>query len=135
MGDYNNRLYFNANGGNFSTQVSDEYSSNGKYSAKVTYTGTGYVRYKITDVQEYYSKTITFTANVNTPAPLELAIFYAVNGQYSQIKVDIPADSCDNFTVSTTLPSESVSQILCSLDSRQSTTFSCYTDDWQLNIQ
>ena len=135
MGDYNHTLYFNANGGNYSTQVSDEYSSNGKYSAKVTYTGKGYVRYKITDIQEYCSKTITFSANVNTPAPLELAIFYQINGQYTQVKVDIPADSCDDYTVSTTLPSEGVSQILFSLDSRQTTTFSCYTDDWQLKIQ
>ena len=135
MGDYNHTLYFNANGGNYSTQVSDEYSSNGKYSAKVTYTGKGYVRYKITDVQEYCSKTIIFSANVNTPAPLELAIFYVINGQYTQVKVDIPADSCDDYTVSITLPSEGVSQILFSLDSRQTTTFSCYTDDWQLKIQ
>lgn len=135
MGDYNHTLYFNANGGNYSTQVSEEYSSNGKYSAKVTYTGKGYVRYKITDVQEYCSKTIIFSANVNTPAPLELAIYYQINGQYTQVKVDIPADSCDNYTISTTLPSEEVSQILFSLDSRQSQTFSCYTDDWQLKIQ
>lgn len=135
MGDYNNRLYFNSSGGNFSTQVSDEYSSNGKYSAKVTYTGTGYVRYKITDVSEYLSKTLTFSANVNTPAQLELSLYYLLNGQYTQVKVVIPANSCDDYSVSTTLPSEGVSQILFSLDSRQSTTFSCYTDDWWLNVQ
>ena len=47
MGDYGNRLQLNANGGMFQTELSNEYSINGDYSAKILFTGSGYVRYRL----------------------------------------------------------------------------------------
>lgn len=140
MGDYNNQLCFNANGGDYgSIVISNEYSANGQYSAKIRFNGnrSAYVRYSPdADFRNnLFSKTIKFTANIKTSIKLEFAVYYQLNGSYVAHKVNVPENSDGVFEVTVTIP-ENVTALLFSIDSRTfpQYAFDVYTDNWCLNI-
>lgn len=131
MGDYNNQLLFNSNGGSGleSVAISDEYHTNGRYGAKITFNGTasGYVRYRISTVSEFINKTILFKANIKTAKQIEFAAYYKLNGTYTQTKVDVPEGSDGVFEISLTVP-EGITELLFGIDCRIRTGFVCYTE-------
>lgn len=138
MGDYNNQLSFNSNGGSGleSFEISDEYHTNGRYAAKITFNGaaSGYVRYRIPTVSEFINKTILFKANIKTAKQIEFAVYYKLNGTYTQTKVDVPEDSEGLFEVSLTAP-EGITELLFGIDCRVDTGVVCYTDNWMLFVE
>ena len=137
MGDYGNRLQLNANGGMFQTELSNEYSINGDYSAKILFTGSGYVRYRLYEVTDLINKSITFQGNVKTNKPLAWGMYCHVGSNYvPSVLVNIPAGSDGLFTVSMIVP-ENTDNILFSLDSRvvSGEECLCYTDNWEVFIQ
>lgn len=140
MGDYNNQLALNDNGGDGleSVTISDEYSSNGDYCAKILTNGSNsaYARYRIngaTNVSEYLNKTITFQANIKTTLPINLTIYYLTDN-YVSTNVNVPSGAEGLFTVSVTVP-EDCTRLLFSIDVRQFEPVTVYTDGWCLTLE
>ena len=138
MGDYNNSLCFNSNGGDYEVIRSGDCSVNGDYSAKIHFSGTtaGYVRYNPIDefINNHISDAIKFSANIKTPSQVELCIYYLLNGQYTMSKVLVPGGSDGLFELSVTIP-EGITKILFSIDNRTTYSFDVYTDNWSLIVE
>ena len=131
---------FNNNGGQgfISVNKSNEWSSNGNYSAKTIMDSSksGYIRFNLTEVSNLLGKTIKFSCDLKTESPLNMRIFYKIGADYRYVTTDIPWNVEGNFEVEYFV-NDNVSQLLFSIDnvinvSTEDIIF--YTDNWCLTI-
>ena len=134
MGDYSNDFGFNNSGGTFTVTKSNEYSTNGEYSARVEVPSnkTGYVRYRIYDVTHLIGEQVTFQCDVKTNNPLTLEVYEYYNSRYNRTSLTIPANSEDSFSITLTV-NDSTSTILLDIASNIGNVF--FTDNWSFIIQ
>lgn len=139
-GDYSSYLGFNNNGGAgyISANKSNEWSSNGNYSAKTIMDSSksGYIRFNLTDVSNLLGKTIKFSCDLKTESPLNMRIFYKIGADYQYVTTDIPRNVEGNFEVEYFV-NDNVSQLLFNINhvinvSTEDIIF--YTDNWCLTI-
>ena len=131
---------FNNNGGQgyISLNKSNEWSSNGDYSAKVIMKSdkSGYIRFSLTDLSNLLGKTIKFSCDLKTESSLNLRIFYNIAGTYSWVGTSVPANSEDNFNVVYSVNND-VSQLLFDIDNVINVSTGdiiFYTDNWCLTV-
>lgn len=135
MGDYSNNLGFNGNGGQLTVTRSNEYSTNGDYSAKILIHANerGYVRFNLGNQSNLRGQTVTFSVNCKTNNKLRLELYeYYGELHHSTITI-IPANSNGVFTVSKQLNEETTTVLIdISLSEYQDVETIFYTDNWRL---
>lgn len=113
-----------------------EYVSNGNYGLKCINTGNNtrpYVRYWIDIDSEWINKTIQFNVNVKTTFALSLRIYEHDGSRYTNTNVDIPENSEDTFTVTSTIASTTIALwIGIEFQKNQNEGAYFYTDNWCL---
>ena len=136
MGDYSNDLGFNNNGGSVTVTRSNEYSTNGDYSAKVLIpvNERGYVRCNMGNQSNRRGQPVTFSVDCKTNSKLQLELYEYYGGAYHHsANTFIPANANGVFAVSKQINEETTTVLIdISLSEYSDVETIFYTDNWRL---